>query len=133
MPDALVHNDLVVAHRNGGARDGTPNYSGATTAVTCYVQSLGFRGRVVEIDQTGPCDTYDVLRSIRVNEEVTLTTWVPTTGLVFKSQLNQYVELTFQSYSAGSSYVLSCILIEYDFNSQNGQNQTEVMRFRRIA
>lgn len=133
MPSALVHNDLTVGYRNGGDRDGTSNYSGSATAIQCNVQSLAFRGRLVEIDQTGPCDTYDNLRSIRVNEEVTLTTWVPTTGLVFKSQMNQYVELTFQSYSAGSSYVISCILVEYDFSSQNGQNQTETMRFRRIA
>jgi type 1 fimbria pilin len=133
MPNALVHQDLVVGYRNGGARDGTPNFSGTVTAQTCNVQSLGFQARPVEIDQTGPCDTFDNLRSVRVNEEIRLTTWVPTTGPVWKSQMNQYVELTFQSYASGDSYVVVCVLIEYDFNSSNGQNQTETMRFRRIS
>jgi hypothetical protein len=133
MPEALVHNDLIVSYRNGGARDGTPTFTGTIIAQTCNVQSFAFQARVVEIDQTGPCDVFDNLRSIRVNEEVRLTTWIPTTGPVWKSQVNQYVELTFQHYTSGTSYLMVCILVEYDSASNNGQNQTESIRLRRIS
>jgi hypothetical protein len=134
MPNALVAQDMIVTVKSGGARDGTPDFTGAVaTALTCYVEDFQETERDREIDQTGPCDLFEILRAIGKSHEFEIEIKQPTTGPVFRALKDSYIRLEFQQLSTGTTYSMDCVMPERQFRYSNNSNQTERARLRRYA
>jgi hypothetical protein len=135
MPNVLVHDDLVVEVIDGGVRDGTPSFAGAAVAVTCFVTSISETERDREIDQTGPCDTYEVFRQVGLGHEFELELWIPASDGVpfFRALKNNYVRINMKHLSTGGVVTADCTIPERGFQSSLNNNQTERVRLRRYA
>jgi len=95
---AVIAKDTTVGIRHGGVFDGSPNFTGAVIAMSCFARSYKRDITMNVIDGGAICDAFEKSIPTRKTGTVTLELVVdPTTGPVFQDKIGHYLEVEYDS------------------------------------
>lgn len=126
--------DLKVEIDFGGTQDGTPNFSGSYTNITCPVDDYNYDGQTANIDLAGRCDTDQAIRVLRFQDSIEVVVKVPLTGKIFsQSDKGKYVRLRITPYTGGTAEVYDTVITAIRDSSPFDQKQTQSVTFKKGA